>query len=463
MKSLRGALVAMLFATAASVPALAQSLPAGHPAVPAASTSSPVAKPRSSAGPAASGAAAATARPSTSASASPSAAPSSTALPPGHPPMNGASGGMTVPKDTSEEDPKLAAGTIVVDLRDPDDKPLPNQAFTLAIVHQSVAKGEKHEHLPAITDAEGRDIFTGKQTGSNIAYRVTVDVDGGTFAAMPFRLPLDHGIHVVLHVYPVGHDLQRDVVVVSKGVVYLEMKDDRMQAQEAVRIFNAGRVAWVPRDVILALPPEFTALNSQKQMSDQGVDAVPSRGAKLRGTFGPGESMVVFSWQLPYAGTHQVDMDIGAPPNAAAFTVRAAAAQGMKLVVDGFPTAMPQTDQEGGRMLVTGRQLRQGERPMRMLHISLQDLPTPGPGRIYATIAAGLAVALGIYLALQRKGERKAAAEKSERVRLLEELEQLERARTVGDVGPRTYERAHRELVDELARWLARKAQAGEA
>jgi hypothetical protein len=38
---------------------------------------------------------------------------------------------------------------------------------------------------------------------------------------------------------------------------------------------------------------------------------------------------------------------------------------------------------------------------------------------------------------------------------LLEDLAGLERAHAAGEVGPRTYERARRELIDALARVLA--------
>jgi hypothetical protein len=41
---------------------------------------------------------------------------------------------------------------------------------------------------------------------------------------------------------------------------------------------------------------------------------------------------------------------------------------------------------------------------------------------------------------------------------VLEEIQDLEIARRKGDVGPKTYERAHRELIDALALQLAKKS-----
>ena len=52
-----------------------------------------------------------------------------------------------------------------------------------------------------------------------------------------------------------------------------------------------------------------------------------------------------------------------------------------------------------------------------------------------------------------KRGSRKNVG-KLERLELLNELEELEKAHLAGDVGPKTYERARRELIDALARTL---------
>ena len=53
-------------------------------------------------------------------------------------------------------------------------------------------------------------------------------------------------------------------------------------------------------------------------------------------------------------------------------------------------------------------------------------------------------------------------ASKEHRARLLADLEELERARAAGDIGPKTYERARRELVDAIARTLAASDKRGD-
>jgi hypothetical protein len=264
---------------------------------------------------------------------------------------------------------------------------------------------------------------------------------------------------VVLHVYPATSDFTQKALILSRGIVYIEMKDDRVQIQQRFDIFNGSPVAWVPHDVIFKLPEDFTALSSMQQMSDIGVDAVDKQGAKLHGTFGPGENAVMFNWQVPYSGAESLSLELGLPPNIGQLIVRAAAAPGMKLEVPGFRPAMTQTSEEGTRELVTGKQLQDGETPIHHVRVELSDLPTPGPTRWIATAFAFVGVAAGIMATRRRSVGGGKGMAKRDRARVLQAIEELEAAHEAGDVGPKTYERARRELVDELATILASKTE----
>jgi hypothetical protein len=174
--------------------------------------------------------------------------------------------------------------------------------------------------------------------------------------------------------------------------------------------------------------------------------------------------MVVFSWQLPYASEPSLEMDLGLPPAARQVLVRAAAAPGMRLEVPTFREAVAQVSEEGQRELVTGRQINDTDAPLRKVTIKLSDLPTPGPTRFVGTALAAAGIAAGIWVTTQsrflaRKRNTKAGV-KRDRERILQEVEDLERAHARGDIGPKTYERARRELVDELASILAATAPA---
>jgi hypothetical protein len=375
--------------------------------------------------------------------------------PPGGSPHGGA-GSQTYqpPPDTNDPDPRLPAGTIAVTLLNPDNAAIPGMSVTLGILHNTVAKGESREHKVENSGGNGEVDFHDLTTGSGIAYRVSVVTEGATFWASPFALPQDKGMRVVLHVFPVTHDIKK-ALVVSQAVLYAEMKDDRVQFEEAISFFNLGKVAWVPDNLVLALPETFTALTSQQAMGGEGVDPIDKQGAKIRGTFGPGQHTVDFRWQVPYEGTSDVDVEIGLPPNVAIARAMAPASQQMHLVVAGFPDAQARSDAQGERILITERQMRRDEPPLTHLRMSLRDLPTPGPGRVLATLLAGLAVVFGVGYAFASKQGGAPAAATDTRARLLGDLEELERARRAGDIGPKTYERARRELIDAIARSLA--------
>jgi hypothetical protein len=410
------------------------------------------------------------------------------ALPPGHPAMNapaatgagataddegdpaaadahaqaGVPGAFKAPEDTETEDPSLAPGTIAVDLRDADDKPIANEDVTLGILVQSIAKGESRTHKLQQTDASGRAIFAQLESGTGFAYRVTVPKDGATFAAVPFQLQQGKAMRVVLHLYPVTRDI-KEARVVIRGVLLAEMRDDRVQFQQAFQVYNFGRFAWVPDNVFVTLPAGFTAFNTQQGMGDQGVDPVPT-GAHLRGTFGPGQQQVIeFRWQLPWSGEPDVEADVGLPPHVPVMQVMAAASQKMRLEVDGFPPAQSHKDNQGQNLLVTEKQLASGE-SLSSVHFALRDLPTPGPARWIATATAACAVLIGLVFAStggrQRAGGGGRVGDaKSARKQLLAELEELERARASGEVGPKTYDRARREIIDAIARTLHKSTE----
>lgn len=390
-------------------------------------------------------------------------------LPPGHPSMddnphaqagNGQGAGampgvFQPPQDTEQEDPSLPGGTIAVELRDADDKPVPGEQVTLGILVNSVAKGDSRQHMQATTDASGRAVFGNLERASNIAYRVSAGYQGGLFAAMPFQMQQVKAMRVVLHVYPVTHDVQK-ALIVTEATVATEMRDDRLQVEEVLTFYNLGRTAWQPLDVDMKLPEGTTAFSAQQSMTDQGADDMGGK-ARLRGTYPPGRYTVDFRWQLPWSGDKDVDFSMGMPPHVAIARVMLAATADIKLAADGFPPAELRHNDQGQSFLVTERRLRPDEAKLTTLALGIHDLPTPGPGRVLAALLAAVGIATGLAFAFRggRGSGGPRAASKRDRKAILEELADLERARVSGDVGPKTYERAYRALIDALARTLA--------
>jgi hypothetical protein len=372
-------------------------------------------------------------------------------------------GVFRAPEDVEEEDTARPAGTIAVELRDPDDRPVPREVVTLGILINSIAKGDTRKHVQMTTDDAGRAIFSGLEMASNIAYRVSCGYQGGAFAASPFQIPLGKAIHVVLHVYPVTRDIDSAVIVVE-ATIATELKDDRLQIEEILKVYNLGRAAWQPDDVRMPLPAGATAFNAQASMSDQGVDETGG-ALKLRGTFGPGQHALAFRWQLPWSGDKDVDFDLGLPPHTAIARVLMPASSAIKLTVAGFPPAEVRHNNQGRSFLVTERQFRPDNRRLNSIEIGIHDLPTPGPGRLIATLLAVVGIAFGLWQSLQiwmRASPDSAHGRRGDgvdagilRTSILQELASLEQARKDGAVGPRTYERVRRELIDALALTLS--------
>jgi hypothetical protein len=360
------------------------------------------------------------------------------------------------PEDGAMEDPSVPKGSIQVHIGDPSGRPLAGTEVTLGIIYNSVAKGESRKRITATTDDVGLAKFSDLDIGSGVAYRVMVLKDGATFSVTPFQLGPRSGMRALLHVYPVVNDMEQGLIV-SQSMLYTEVKDDRIQVQQAFKIYNFGRNAWVPNDLVVPLPPEFTAFATQQGMTDVGVDAVAKKGVKLRGTFTPGQHVVEFRWQLPYSGDAEVKFDVGMLPHLAAARVIAPAAKGMTLEVDGFDPPKPSTDGMGQRALVTERQVRRDEAPVTSIKVAIRGLPTEGPGKVLATLLAFCGVVAGVMF-----GSRKAPPRdtKAERQQLFVALESLELAFREKTIGPKTYERARREIIDDIARTFAAEPKA---
>lgn len=359
-------------------------------------------------------------------------------------------------EDAIADDDGLPEGTVVVTLLDENDRPRPRAALTVGVLRQSVAKGDSRKQLPATTDDLGNANVAGLTTATEAAYSVSASRDGARYASRPFNLPKGKGVRVRLHVYPASTQLAA-VHVEVQGVLALDLKDDRLQIEQLLTVFNGGKTAWIPTDLVLPLPADFQALRGNAEMSDIAVEPVEGRGARIRGTFAPGRSDVQFTWQVPYHDSEHIDLDIGMPPALAMLRVLAVAAPKMRLSVDGFPDASPRTDGQGQRVLVTEWRL-QGEEPsIGSVHVRLSDIPAPGPAsKLVTTASVGLVLfSLGWAFRKKVRGLVLPTHPKAARARLLSELEDLERARRDGDVGPKTYETARRNVIAGIASTLS--------
>ena len=394
------------------------------------------------------------------------------ALPPGHPPVGGpgpsaTAGSSAVAQDSSQVDRNTPPGTVVVDVRDHADAPVALAKVELTVIRHSVEKGEARGGATVQTDSDGTARFSQLATGSAAVYRISVPfaTPGGVQAVYgtgPFRLDGRYGQHVVVHVLPATDRLE-DAVIGMQGMLYIQLKDDAVAVEELFEIYNLGQTTWVPSNLVVELPHGFKAFQTQEQMSDAGFDEVPGRGARLHGTFAPGQRQAYFRFRVPYDGGDSMNVSTSLPPHVARMKVIAEAAKSMTLDVDGFPPAFADRSQAGQRMLAAERQLKAGDQPMQRLHVRLEHIPGMGKKAGAVASAAALIMLAGLYLGFSgRRAPQRARVARREleqdtaraRTRLVAEIAALEEARAQGAVGPKTYERLREALLEALGRLL---------
>lgn len=363
------------------------------------------------------------------------------------------------PEDLIAEDPALPAGTLVLSIRDADEKPVPNASVVIGILKSSVAQGDSRDRKALDVDAEGNAKLDGLPVGQGTSYRVSSTQGPATYATMPFALSDKVGKRVTLHVYKASNNIE-DVLVGAQAFVFVSLREDSLSIESLFNIFNIGRVSWVPTPgaASVGLPEGYKAFNKPDQMGDVMFVEVKSKAsADLQGTIAPGRHEASFRYQVPLEGSERQSFHIELPPHVGEARVFAEAGKSMRLEVAGFPDAQKQRGRDGRNTLVTVKQVDPGERGLKSLDITIGGLPTHGPGRWIAVAIALLSLGMTMSFVVQQKRSGIIPDEAKDdlleaREALLNELVALEKAKRKGDVGPKTYDRAHKGLLDALAR-----------
>lgn len=378
-------------------------------------------------------------------------------LPNGHPTP---AAQQPVDDDTVMPSPTVPPGSIRVRLVNEDGEPLPNTDVRLGVQFQKIAEGEKKTQKVAKTDSSGEVLFGGLTTGGDFSYRISASNGPAEYASDPIQLKADSGVIAVLHVYPFTRRVE-EAAVGAIVFVYVETRDDVFQFEVLTRYGNRARKSWVPDDARMRLPEGFKAFKAGESMSDVRFEEDPGRGAKLRGTFSPGQHQASFRFQVPRRGESSASFSFGLPPHVGEARFIAEAAPTMEIDVDGFEKPVTDVSQTGQRVLVTRRVAVRGEGSgLGSFTAQLSGIPTPGVGRWVAAAIAAVLAGLGVAAFRGKLGAESQAelqqrdAERAKRV-LLDEVVDLTRARQADRVGPGTYESARRALVEALARIVA--------
>jgi hypothetical protein len=375
------------------------------------------------------------------------------APPPGHPALGG---GNDQQADVNESVAGLEPGSITATIVNDRGIPLAGQQVRLGILFQKIAEGEARSEKFATADAEGTVHFTGLTRGSDNAYRVTVQAGPASYQTAPFNLRQEMGQRVILHVYPSTSEIEQ-AQFGMRGYLYVETRDDVFQFEALFRVFNVGQVTWVPKDVVVQLPKGFKAFKAQEGMTDVRFEQVEGVGARLKGTFSPGQNEASFRFQLPKGTEDTLNFRMSLPPHVAEMRVIAEASSTMNLGVEGFQPPVPAANNNGQRVLVSVKQLQRRDEELKEFVATLSGIPTPGPGRWFA-LAIALCLGVGGGFAANgafdnaSSGKDLAADKKRARELLLRELVALEAARRAERIGPRSYEQSRSALIDAIAR-----------
>lgn len=418
---------------------------------------------------------AATAAPSASAVPSATAAPSASAqMPPGHPPAQPRPRDDTYrpPGDKVLVDETTAVGTIDVEIRDADDRPIPNYPFKLHIKFSSVTKGDSVRQIDAITNAEGSFRFENRDAGTGIAYSVIAEKDGAVFRSQLFGLKQKGGIAVQLHVFETTSDLLR-LPFVMEATVLMEIQQGHVAINHRIRTLNLSRKAFVPNGIAVELPEGWSAFNDQEQMGgDPAVAKMVERDGQmvLTGTFRPGTEDITFRYQVDLTdGDDSMHLVLPLPPRTVSKQVILGAGPGMNMVIAGFPKAEVGRWNDGKRVLHSTMRpnMRMGmgallqDMSPQSIDVTITGIPTRGNERWWG---AGLALIAGLagigYLFSRDRTHKGIGPERRRdlmeaRDRLLGEMVVLEKAHARGDVGPRSYERLRKALLDAIGRIVA--------
>lgn len=373
-------------------------------------------------------------------------------------PQGGRGGFFEAPPDTAIDDPSLPIGTIVVTIKDAEDKPIAKAPVVIGILESSVAKGDSRKRKAIDMDAEGTAQVDGLAVGGGTSYRISTIRDGGSFASEPFTLSAKAGKRVVLHAYEASTNVE-NVLVGIQAFVFVSLREDSLNVEHMFNIFNIGKTAWVPDPSVakVTLPDSYKAFNTGDGMADVKFVEGKSHDASLAGTIGPGQNEANFRYHVPLEGSEKQTFHITLPPRVGEVRVFSESGKALGVEVAGFPTAQKQRGRDGRRVWITARQAGQGEKGIKTLDITITGLPTPSPSRWIAVICALSALGLaGMYLF--RQG---ANAELQDgiledlieaRDALLAEFVTLEKVYRKGDIGPKTYEKERTAGLDALAR-----------
>jgi hypothetical protein len=281
-----------------------------------------------------------------------------------------------VPDDVAD-DPSLPVGTVRVSVVDADGEPIARApvAFETVIVRAPSNGLDVIAKDTAFADEKGTATFRKVNAGGDHRHVASTQRGDGTFGVEPFSLSAKSGKRVTLHAYETVRDLEHTLVAMQT-LTALQIRADTIEVAVLYRIYNLGRVAWVPADVRVAFPPGVTGFLASDLGLPVRTDDITGTGFTLAGTVAPGQHELEYRYQIPRDRSGAQRLVLEQPPRVAhARVILSASGRAAHLAVAGFPAATTTTAKSGAPFLTTERTGVRAEGGVKRLDITLAGDP----------------------------------------------------------------------------------------
>ena len=357
---------------------------------------------------------------------------------------------------TNTPDPSVPAGTIEIEVVDPEERPVAAAAIDVGVMGQQGDRDRKN----ARTDATGHATVAGLSTGPGQAYRVNLRHQGATYSSTPFQLPAEQGMRVRIVRLAVT---RANDAVIAAGQAFTELREERLHVSEQMQILNLGQETYVLPDggLSIPLPAGALAFAAEPSMTDQRLTQEGGR-VLLRGSIPPGSATIGWSFDLRRSGD-EARVTFAMPMRTFFFQIAAEAPAKTRLGAEGFPAPERAELSDGRTILTTALERRPEQGPITAVEITLSDLPGPSPLRWIALAAAAVLAIAGIAFAAKKPAT--PATSVSPRTQadlqnaILAEATALDTDRRAGRIGPTYFAERKSELINQMALSLRREKE----
>jgi hypothetical protein len=310
----------------------------------------------------------------------------------------------------------------------------------------------------AVTDDNGRAVFSGLQPGTSV--HATADVDGERIESQSFSVPPDTGVRLVLVAGAAGAPAAGspmpaiaagDVVFAGESRIQIEFDDDTLEVFYLFDLVNPSSAPLTPRNALVFELPEAAEQAALLEGSSPQA-SVRGRTVSITGPIAPGTTPVRLAFSLGPAGPDRVIAQ-QLPAAWAQVRVIMTRAGAARISSPQFISANDMAGDGQSFILGTGGALAANQ-PLTLARNGL-----PSRSRWGRNLSLGLAVLIlfaGAWAAMSARSPSgdvsRRAALLERRDRLMADLVRLEEQRSAGTIDDRRHGARHEELVAQLER-----------